>query len=123
MASASEMRASVRPCLGHGIGVDMCTTCKTISGTWHCVDICANVRPFLGHGICDDMCASVRPCLGHGIGTNMRLRIRPYLGYSVDMWIHCMMILNVLQYSRRFNRPFKILVKKWSNMSKNMWYM
>ncbi|KAA3473459.1 Phosphonoacetaldehyde hydrolase [Gossypium australe] len=49
------MYASVRPCLGHGIGVDMC----------------ASVRPCLGHGIGVDMWASVRPCLGHGIGIDM----------------------------------------------------
>ncbi|KHG16635.1 hypothetical protein F383_06020 [Gossypium arboreum] len=28
------MRASVRPCLGHGIGYEM-YQCKTMSGTWH----------------------------------------------------------------------------------------
>ncbi|KHG14118.1 hypothetical protein F383_16582 [Gossypium arboreum] len=28
-------RASVRPCLGHGVGLDDSNQCKTISGTWH----------------------------------------------------------------------------------------
>ncbi|KHG18644.1 hypothetical protein F383_24131 [Gossypium arboreum] len=27
---------SVRPCLGHGIGMDI--QCKTMSGTWHRLD-------------------------------------------------------------------------------------
>ncbi|KHF98700.1 hypothetical protein F383_37907 [Gossypium arboreum] len=31
-----EMRDSVRPCLGHGIGTDI--RCKTMSGTWHRLD-------------------------------------------------------------------------------------
>ncbi|KHG15130.1 tRNA pseudouridine synthase A [Gossypium arboreum] len=30
-----HMRACVRPCLGHGIGLDEDSQCKTMSGTWH----------------------------------------------------------------------------------------
>ncbi|KHG02412.1 hypothetical protein F383_24809 [Gossypium arboreum] len=32
------VRASVRPCLGHGIGLDFNSQCKTMSGTWHRLD-------------------------------------------------------------------------------------
>ncbi|KHG10422.1 hypothetical protein F383_05775 [Gossypium arboreum] len=28
-------RASIRPCLGHGIGLDDASQCKTMSRTWH----------------------------------------------------------------------------------------
>ncbi|KHG24642.1 UvrABC system C [Gossypium arboreum] len=64
------MRASVRPCLEHGI-----------------MDIVkASVRPCLGHGIGIDMCASVIPCLGHGIGHNMRANVRPCLGYDIGSY-------------------------------------
>ncbi|KHG09020.1 2,3,4,5-tetrahydropyridine-2,6-dicarboxylate N-succinyltransferase [Gossypium arboreum] len=61
------MRASVRPCLGHGIDIEMRASvrhvwdmhrlrdCKSVSGTWH------------RHGY---VRASVRPCLGHGVGLN-----------------------------------------------------
>ncbi|KHG10233.1 Alanine--tRNA ligase [Gossypium arboreum] len=50
------MRASVRPCLGHGISLDR----------W------ASVRPCLGHGIGLDRCASVIPCLEHGVSTDIQ---------------------------------------------------
>ncbi|KHG04046.1 Activin receptor type-2A [Gossypium arboreum] len=30
-----EMRANVRPCLGHGVGLDLDSQCKTMFGTWH----------------------------------------------------------------------------------------
>ncbi|KHG28995.1 hypothetical protein F383_35642 [Gossypium arboreum] len=46
------MRASVRPCLGHGIDFIYESQCKTMSRTWH--------RPRYTR-------VSVRPCLGHGI--------------------------------------------------------
>ncbi|KHF97930.1 Hemicentin-1 [Gossypium arboreum] len=49
-----QMRASVRPCLGHDISQQ----------------IRASVRPCLGHGI-SLVCVSVRPCLGHGIGLDI----------------------------------------------------
>ncbi|KHG03631.1 Histidine--tRNA ligase [Gossypium arboreum] len=49
------MRASVRPCLGHGIDIE------TI----------ASVRPCLGYGISLDI-----PCLGHGIGIETRASCR-----------------------------------------------
>ncbi|KHF98218.1 hypothetical protein F383_37487 [Gossypium arboreum] len=29
------MRASVRPCLGHGISIETSASCKTMSRTWH----------------------------------------------------------------------------------------
>ncbi|KHG12471.1 hypothetical protein F383_20294 [Gossypium arboreum] len=47
------MRASVRPCLGHdiGIGYEMCQ-CKTMSRTWHQHKyVKASVRPCLGHHV------------------------------------------------------------------------
>ncbi|KHG11672.1 Sperm-associated antigen 5 [Gossypium arboreum] len=61
------MRASVRPCLEHGIDNVMR----------------ASVRPCLGHGFSIDMCASVRPCLGHGIGHIMRANVNPCLGHGI----------------------------------------
>ncbi|KHG15603.1 Uncharacterized protein F383_21289 [Gossypium arboreum] len=53
------MRASVRPCLGHGIVLDM----------W------GSVRPCPEHGIGIYMEASVRPCLGHGIGLDFATKL------------------------------------------------
>ncbi|KHG13098.1 hypothetical protein F383_18006 [Gossypium arboreum] len=33
------VRASVRPFLGHGVGLDDDSQCKTLSGTWHRLEI------------------------------------------------------------------------------------
>ncbi|KHG09270.1 Protein HIRA [Gossypium arboreum] len=62
------MRASVRPCLGHGIGIE---TTASVRHVWDMhrprdVSLC---KTCLGHGIGYEMIVSVRPCLGHGIST------------------------------------------------------
>ncbi|KHG22446.1 hypothetical protein F383_27764 [Gossypium arboreum] len=48
------MRASVRPCLGHGIGIETRASVRHVWGMH---------RPHDG-----DVRASVRPCLRHGVG-------------------------------------------------------
>ncbi|KHG04697.1 mitochondrial outer membrane iml2 [Gossypium arboreum] len=50
------MRASVTPCLGHGIGIETRASiresqCKTMSETWHRLNMRVSIRPCLGHGI------------------------------------------------------------------------
>ncbi|KHG06743.1 hypothetical protein F383_33679 [Gossypium arboreum] len=30
-----NVRANVRPCLGHGLSLDFDSQCKTMPGTWH----------------------------------------------------------------------------------------
>ncbi|KHG19879.1 Heparan sulfate glucosamine 3-O-sulfotransferase 1 [Gossypium arboreum] len=77
------MRASVRPYLGHGIDIYICTSVKPCLG--HGIDhiMRVSVRPCLGHDIGIETRASVRPCLGHGIGLDMRASCRKAsIGYQ-----------------------------------------
>ncbi|KHG13296.1 sn-glycerol-3-phosphate-binding periplasmic ugpB [Gossypium arboreum] len=60
------MRASVRPCLGHGIGIETSTSVRHIRDMHQPWDV-SKCKTCLGHASTTE-CVSVRPCLGHGIG-------------------------------------------------------
>ncbi|KHG12076.1 hypothetical protein F383_20524 [Gossypium arboreum] len=63
------MRASVRPCLGHDIGIE---TRASVRHVWdmHWPRDESQCKTCLGHAS-TMRCVSVRPCLGHGISTKM----------------------------------------------------
>ncbi|KHG06514.1 CTP synthase [Gossypium arboreum] len=89
MHQHAYMRASIRPCLGHGIDIQTKASvrhvrdmhqpyydiqCNIMSGTWHrhrdecqcktCLGHASALTEIASHAY---MRASVRPCLGHGI--------------------------------------------------------
>ncbi|KHG20011.1 hypothetical protein F383_23951 [Gossypium arboreum] len=63
------MRASVRPCLRHGIDIE---TRAIVRHVWdmHRLRDVSQCKTCLGHASAT-RCVSVRPCLGHGINTDM----------------------------------------------------
>ncbi|KHG07387.1 1-deoxy-D-xylulose 5-phosphate reductoisomerase [Gossypium arboreum] len=63
------MRANVRPCLGHGIGIEMSASVRHFWDMLQPRDVrqCKTCR---GHASTTRY-VSVRPCLGHGIGTGI----------------------------------------------------
>ncbi|KHG23340.1 UvrABC system C [Gossypium arboreum] len=63
------MRASVRPCLGHGIGIE---TSASVRHVWdmHWPRDVSQCKTCLGHAP-TTRCVRVRPRLGHGIGKDM----------------------------------------------------
>ncbi|KHG22437.1 hypothetical protein F383_08794 [Gossypium arboreum] len=63
------MRASVRPCLGHGISIETSTSVRHVWDMHQPWDI-SHYKTCLGHASAT-RCVSVRPCLGHSIGTVM----------------------------------------------------
>ncbi|KHG06536.1 hypothetical protein F383_33484 [Gossypium arboreum] len=63
------MRASVRPCLGHGIDIEMSARIRHVWDMHQPRDV-SQYKKCLGH-VLATRCVNVRPCLGHGIGTVM----------------------------------------------------
>ncbi|KHG05855.1 hypothetical protein F383_31937 [Gossypium arboreum] len=71
------MRASVRPCLGHGIGIE---TSASVRDVW------AIHRP-------RDARASVRPCLGHGISLEDDNQCKTMTGTWHQPFIPCLRLM------------------------------
>ncbi|KHG22534.1 hypothetical protein F383_29977 [Gossypium arboreum] len=63
------MRASVKPCLGHGIDNETSASVRHVWGMHRPRDV-SLCKTCLGHASAT-RCVSVRPCLGHGIDTDM----------------------------------------------------
>ncbi|KHF97636.1 hypothetical protein F383_37007 [Gossypium arboreum] len=63
------MRASVRPCMGHSIGIETSASVRHVWDMHQSRDI-SQYMTCLGHASAT-RCVSVRPCLRHGIGTVM----------------------------------------------------
>ncbi|KHG14481.1 hypothetical protein F383_18362 [Gossypium arboreum] len=63
------LRASVRPCLGHGIDIEMNASVRYVWDMHQPRDV-IQCKTCLRHASATRR-VSVRPCLGHGIGTDM----------------------------------------------------
>ncbi|KHG01442.1 Coiled-coil domain-containing protein [Gossypium arboreum] len=63
------MRASVRPCLGHGNDIKTRVSVRHVWDMHRPRDVIQS-KTCLGH-VSTMRCVNVRPCLGHGIGTDM----------------------------------------------------
>ncbi|KHG18010.1 Opacity-associated oapB [Gossypium arboreum] len=63
------MRASVRPCREHGIGIETRASVRHVWDMQRPRDV-SQCKTCLGHALATK-CVSLRPCLGHGIDTDM----------------------------------------------------
>ncbi|KHG03035.1 hypothetical protein F383_26479 [Gossypium arboreum] len=63
------MRANVRPCLGHGIGIKTSASVRHVWDMHRPRDV-SQCKTCLKHASAT-RCVTVRPCLGHGIDTDM----------------------------------------------------
>ncbi|KHG06149.1 hypothetical protein F383_16984 [Gossypium arboreum] len=63
------MRASVRPCLGRGIGIETRASVRHVWDMHRPRDV-SQCKTCLGYASAT-RCVSVRPCLGHDVDTDM----------------------------------------------------